>query len=139
MIRVVQQPHLALRERDRDIVRFERIPQGQLYIATNIGQPGGGVTDPEPQDVINRAVSKTHNMTDRPLWRPQNAIYAGCRFDGEPAHLMRIAPVRRAEIDIEADIFVRVRPVNHLTGNQIFVRDEIFAAIAGDHADITRA
>lgn len=42
-LRLVQQPHLALREGDRDAMFLERIPQRQKHLPAHIGPTAGRV------------------------------------------------------------------------------------------------
>ncbi len=96
---------LSLWERDRDSVFFERIPKRQIDVAPDIGQPSGGVLDPEAQDIVDRTVAETNDMTD---CRPeiQNPIDALRRLNRDLSDLMRIVAIRGAKINIEADKLV---------------------------------
>ena len=65
-LRLVQQPHLALREGDRDAMFLERIPQRQKHLPAHIGQAAGRVADPETQHIFDRTVAKAGDPADRP-------------------------------------------------------------------------
>ena len=45
---------------------------------------------------------------------------------------MRVGIVGDAEIDVEADEFVAKGPVDHPVGDEVLVRNEVFASIPGD-------
>ncbi len=125
---ISQHTNLALREWNRDVVFLKRIPQRQIDIAADIGQPAGGILNPEPQDVIHRTVAKSDDMTDRRL-DAQHAIHRFGGINGDLAHLVRITAIRGAEIDIQPHEFVGMGPVHHLPGDQVFVRDQVFAPV----------
>ena len=117
---------------------FERIPKRQINIAPDIGQTACRVLDPEAQDIIDAAVTKAHDMTDRRL-EAQHPLDPACGLYRQFAHHMGIIPVSRAEIDIEPHKIVGVGPVHHLTGDQVLVRDQIFLPVPRHDRGIARA
>ncbi len=69
----------------------------------------------------------------------EHTVYGGGGLDRHLAHKMRIVVVGGAEVDIEPDKGIGVRPVHHLPGDQVFVRDQVFLAVAGNHRDVACA
>mmetsp|Transcript_3260 Transcript_3260/g.5663 ORF Transcript_3260/g.5663 Transcript_3260/m.5663 type:complete len:218 (+) Transcript_3260:21-674(+) len=135
----LQHTHLTLRERQGNTVLVEGVPQRQVDIAANIGQPAGGVFDPEAQDVIHATVPKADDVTDGGIGVVQNALDGFGRLNRHFAHQMWIIAIGRAEEDIEPHIAVGMRPVHHLIGDQVFIGNEELFAIARNHRDVARA
>src|SRR5690606_41998526 len=46
---------------------------------------------------------------------------------------VRVVVIRRAKIDVDADILAGEGPVDDPLRDEVLVRDEVFAAVAGDH------
>ncbi len=79
---------------------LERVPQRQIDIAADIGQPLGRVGDPEPQDVVHRTVAEAGDVADRRAGT-QHPLHARRRLDRHLAHQMRIVAIGGAEGDVE--------------------------------------
>jgi len=102
---IAQHPHLTLREGDRDAVVEKGIPKRQVDIAADIGQPGGGIGYPEPQDIVDRTVAEAHDMAHR-LFAAEHPFDPLRGLYGYAAHLVRVVMVGGAEIDVEPDEIV---------------------------------
>src|SRR6056297_711746 len=135
--RISQHPHLALREGNGNTVFLKTVPKRQIHIAANIGQAPGRVAYPEPQDVIHAAVTKAHDMANRRL-ELQHPVHALGRLNGQRPHLMRIVAIGGAEIDIQPYVIVGMGPVDHLTRDQILVRNKVLPPIARGDRHVAR-
>ena len=62
----------------------------------------------------------------------QHAVDALRSRNGDPPDLMRVVVIGGAKMDIKPDKIIRMRPVYNLSCNQILVRDQVFATVAGD-------
>src|SRR6202011_2277541 len=127
--RQVADTHLALWDRDFDLVLVERIPQPEKYLALDVGHSVSRVVDPEAQKHIDGVVAEPRDMTDRPR-RGEHTIGPCCDLDGKSAHRVQITAVGHAERRIEPDQRAGVGPVDHLVGDQVFVRDQVFLAVS---------
>ena len=70
---------------------------------------------------------------------PHHPRHRRGRLLGDPHHLVRIGIVGDAEVDVDAHEIVGERPVDHLVGDEVLVRDQVFLAVAGDDRDEARA
>src|SRR2546430_2574935 len=77
-------------------------------------------------------VADRHRLRQYPRHRG-----GGC--DRHRPHLMRIARWVDAELRVESNLILGVRPVHDLSRHQVLVRDQDFTAVAGDHGDVARA
>ena len=86
-------------------------------------------SNPETEKHVDGAVGKSRHMTD---WsrRREHTIGPSCNFDGKIAHRVQITAVGHAEWCIEPHQGTGVGPVDHLVGDQVFVRDQIFLAVS---------
>ena len=55
-------------------MRLKCIPECEVDIAANVGQPAGGVFDPEAQDEVDATITKAGDMTDRHFGEAQHTV-----------------------------------------------------------------
>jgi len=96
------------------------------------GHPVNRVLDPKAEKHVDGAVAESHQMTNRP-WRSEHTIGPPCNLDGKIARHVQVTAVSHAELHIEPDKEAGIGPVDHLVGDQVFVRDQVFLAVPAAH------
>src|SRR5260370_24560233 len=99
-----------------------------------IEDPTDGVTNIKGEVLLGlwdafNAVAESRHMTDRPR-RGEHAVGSCRNLDGKSAHRVQITAMGHAERRIEPDQGAGVGPVDHLVGDQVFVRDQVFLAVS---------
>src|SRR5262249_5496740 len=120
---------------DLDSFALERIPHRQQYLAAHITGSFNRVLDPKAEREIKRFSTELDEMTN---WRRLGQDARHCRGgrDRNTANLMRIARHIDAELELETDVVLAVRPVDDALCDQVFIGNENLAAVARDHRNI---
>ena len=80
----------TMRIRDFDIVFFEGIPKGEHNLTFHIGDARLGVTYPEIEFEVQRAIAELGQMANRSRVVAHSVMAGGRRFFGQFFNLVRV-------------------------------------------------